>query len=166
MAREKSPDFSKGFCPRRTSTHRGTARRLLRIAFQIKAIATTGIRMTLRSIAGLVLGLVLQIILVVPTGGWVPTERCEMQPRSCCCCDGERSCPCISDSGEGEKAPAPVVPPDRPLKVDAVVPSGLAGIVPAVRVNEQPGHLPGPFLVPVAGYSGVSLPVAFCRLVI
>jgi hypothetical protein len=122
--------------------------------------------MTLRSIAGLLLGLVLQIVLVVPASAWVSTERCEMQAGSCCCCDGEKSCPCITNSGDGEKSPAPVAPPARPLKVDAVVPSGLPGRVAAARVVDERRLLPEPAPVTVAGYSGVGLPVAFCRLVI
>jgi len=122
--------------------------------------------MTLRSIAGLLLGLLLQISLVVPAGACVSPERCETQASSCSCCEGKTNCPCASNSKGDEEPPGPVAPPPRPLKVDAVVPLGV------IRMLEIAGILEGRVLLPdlsqlaVVGYSGVGLPVSFCRLVI
>ena len=122
--------------------------------------------MTLRSIAGLLLGLLLQISLVVPAGACVSPERCEMQASSCSCCEGKTSCPCASNSKDNEKSPGPVAPPDRSLKVDAVVPPKVVEVLPVARVLEGRVVLPDLSPFAVVGYSGVGLSVSLCRLVI
>lgn len=122
--------------------------------------------MTLRSITGLLLGLLLQIALVVPAGAWVPPERCEMQASDCSCCEGGTSCPCASNSRDNEKPAEPVAPPDRPLRVDAVVPPAVVGVLAIARTHEGRILLPELSRLPQAGYSGVGLTVSLCRLVI
>lgn len=121
--------------------------------------------MTLRSIVGLLLGLVLQISLVVPAGAFVEKERCDMAG-TCSCCEGGASCPCMTDSKGDEEPAGPVAPPARPLKVDAVVPPEVISLRSVIVPDEGPRALP--YLAPrmVVGYPGVGLSISFCRLVI
>lgn len=124
-----------------------------------------GVFMTVRSIIGLFLGLVLQVYLVVPAGACVATERCEMRAGSCSCCEGGKSCPCATNTDGGTEAPVPATAPSQP-KVDVIAPTSLAPVTPvaARAVERERDH----DLPPVAtgGYRGVGLCVSFCRLVI
>ncbi|MES2438443.1 MAG: hypothetical protein V4584_05235 [Verrucomicrobiota bacterium] len=120
--------------------------------------------MGLKAIIALFLGLVIQIS-QVHSGLAASVAACGDMNQSMSCCEGTRSCPCISESDPDQK-PAPLIPatvelkwfvtrshePDRFLA--AVAP--LENPVPAVsRVRENR-----------AGYSGVPLSVAFCSFVI
>lgn len=122
--------------------------------------------MTLRSIVGLVLGLVLQVFLVVPSGACVSRERCEMQASTCSCCNGKTSCPCAKSSQNGEKRSGPVAPSADPLKVDPVIPAELIGMLPVSHFRAALPAVSQPSPIVVAGYAGVRLSVSFCRLVI
>lgn len=121
--------------------------------------------MTLRSIVGLLLGLVLQISLVMPAGAFFTTERCDMAG-TCPCCEGGASCPCMTDSKGDEEPAGPVVPPAPPLKVDAVVPPGEISLRSVNIPDEGSRALPGLTPRSVVGYPGVGISISFCRLVI
>ena len=121
--------------------------------------------MTLRSIVGLLLGLVLQISLVVPASAFFAAERCDMAG-SCSCCEGGASCPCMTDSKDDEEPAGPVAPPARPLKVDAVVPPEVISLRSVIIPDEGPRALSNLRPRTVAGYPGVGLSISFCRLTI
>lgn len=120
--------------------------------------------MTLRSIVGLLLGLVLQISLVLPAGAFVAPERCDMTG-TCSCCEAGASCPCMTDT-KGEQPADPVTPPARPLKVDAVVPPEVISLRSITIPDEGPRALPDLAPRSAVGYPGVGLSISFCRLVI
>ncbi|MES2996392.1 MAG: hypothetical protein V4733_06235 [Verrucomicrobiota bacterium] len=119
--------------------------------------------MTVRSIVGLFLGLVLQVSLVVPAGACVAAERCEMS--SCSCCEGAESCPCIKSSDGDFEVPVSALPP-LPAKVNAIAPSQTIPLVPIAEWEIERETASEILTFTAGGYRGVALCVSFCRLVI
>ncbi|MDB6077324.1 MAG: hypothetical protein JWO82_1071 [Akkermansiaceae bacterium] len=124
--------------------------------------------MALRSVVGLLLGMVLQVFLVVPGGALTTTAPCAIPQAAvvCSCCHQETSCPCAKTTEQKEKPPVPEAPSSSTLKIDvAFVPEAVQPLPFAAGI-EYGSLLPERSPPARAGYSGVGLSVAFCRLVI
>lgn len=121
--------------------------------------------MTAKLAITLILGLVFQLVQVLP--GAVLTSPCQTEQASCECCMGGTSCHC-ADSENPDQAPAPA-PFDagRMLKIPEINST-------ETRVSlEFAGELDPPALTAslpdagsITGYAGVRLSVAFCSFTI
>lgn len=120
--------------------------------------------MGLKAVIALFLGLVIQFS-QVQSGLAASISACGDKDQPMSCCEGPKSCPCISETDADQK-PTPLIPatvdlkwfvskPQEPDRFIAVVSPPAASVLPATRARENR-----------TGYSGVPLSVAFCSFVI
>jgi hypothetical protein len=124
--------------------------------------------MALRSIAGLLLGLLLQVFLVAPAVPCLAArEKCQVQASACPCCQGKQDCSCASSSTEKQQQqPASEAPSSSTLKADLGMPLERISLERHAGILELTGLLPERSPPTVTGYSGVGLSISLCRLVV
>ena len=119
----------------------------------------------LKSIVGLVLGLVLQLSHAGPGMAKPHGNPCAAHGHGMNCCEGLASCPCAQDSRENER-PVPLLPASTDLKsFIAKAPEGsrLQVLVTPPADTKVVENRPA---LGRSGYAGVPLSVAFCTFTI
>lgn len=118
----------------------------------------------MRSIIGLLMGLVIQFSQVQISVAGDTAESCHREGGASCC-DDSQSCPCAEEKNPAQK-PAPSVPAGQDLKwlISRTTESKKLEFFTSPPADT--GALSSFFLEPKNGYLGVPLSVAFCRFVI
>jgi len=121
--------------------------------------------MNLRSIIGLLMGLVIQLSQVPSCLAAKGTEPCTTQGHPAGCCEGLESCPCAGSTNSAP-TPAPLIPAEVELKclispAPAANDSQLVVSPPADCLNSSVSPTESR-----SGFEGVPLSVAFCSFII
>jgi hypothetical protein len=122
--------------------------------------------MNLKSIVGLLMGLVIQLSQVPSCLAWEAPTACAAQAHPAGCCEGLESCPCAKNTDSAPK-PAPLIPAEVDLKC-------LISPAPAEANSQWVTPAPADILAfslsstesRCGGFAGVPLSVAFCSFII
>jgi len=118
-----------------------------------------------KAFVGILLGLVLQLVQIVPAMGALVTSPAPAVPKmSASCCKGH--CPCAGNRSEKER-PAPLAPPVREVKAQVLTAfeDTTSSTLPCPCLDHVscPAEAAG---MRIPGYAGVALSVAYCRFLI
>lgn len=121
--------------------------------------------MNVKAVITLLLGLVFQLVQVLPVAADI--ESCPAAVSCCDCCDARDSCPCAGNDEIPQK-PAPLSSESsNSLKIPVAKASGTCvSIEPAAETRPCAAVAAPPIAGHLSGYTGVRISVAFCSLVI
>ncbi len=121
--------------------------------------------MTAKLAITLILGLVFQLVQVLP--GAVLTSPCQMEQESCECCMGGKSCHCADNENPDQKPASAPFDAGRTLKIPEMKPTETRVSLEFSRELDPPAMIASlPGAGSITGYTGVRLSVAYCSFVI